>query len=440
VHHDRVPGVPPLPAPIAARVARPLVVDEVPSDWLEPESEEIPAAAPQAPAPSPPPPRVQAASATPTPIATPVPTAVAIESKSVASEPPKATPIESANPAPSPPAPSPPAEREERVPGDIHIALPPPSEASPPPELARAKAAPPPLPETQEPESTSPTIAAAASSITIPQAKRAGSEMDEPINFRRGGRTRVIVVGAALLATGFWIALRGTSGPPVGSQAVSNGAKAQLTAAPTEPAQPARPVAQAAHQADPANPAPVDTTTPAPTAPTPAAETPAPTPAPAPIEVARAAPEKPADNAQGNESGNDEPRSPKKVAATTTPAPPRAAATAAKPERPLETELPDPGAAPARAAKSNVDDDALQQALAQAAQRAKGCHVEGGPKGTVRVSVTFAPSGDVTGASVQGAAFTNTVEGECIAAKFRALHIPAFTGNDFVARKAVTIE
>jgi hypothetical protein len=58
----------------------------------------------------------------------------------------------------------------------------------------------------------------------------------------------------------------------------------------------------------------------------------------------------------------------------------------------------------------------------------------------VRVSVTFAPSGDVTGAAVAGAAFSNTVEGECIAAKFRALHIPAFTGNDFVARKSVTIE
>jgi hypothetical protein len=97
-------------------------------------------------------------------------------------------------------------------------------------------------------------------------------------------------------------------------------------------------------------------------------------------------------------------------------------------------------ASPARAAKSNVDDEAVQQALAQAAERAKGCHVAGGPTGNVRVAVNFAPSGDVTGASVQGAAFSNTVEGECIAAKFRALHIPAFTGNDFVARKTVSIE
>ena len=114
--------------------------------------------------------------------------------------------------------------------------------------------------------------------------------------------------------------------------------------------------------------------------------------------------------------------------------------TAPKAERQTETELPDPNVAPARSAKSNVDEEALQQALSQAAQRAKGCHVPGGPTGNVRVSITFAPSGDVTGATVQGAAFSNTVEGECIAAKFRALHIPAFAGSDFVTKKTVAIE
>jgi hypothetical protein len=56
------------------------------------------------------------------------------------------------------------------------------------------------------------------------------------------------------------------------------------------------------------------------------------------------------------------------------------------------------------------------------------------------VTVTLAPSGDVTGVSVSGAAFTNTVEADCIAAKFRAIHVPAFTGGDYVARKSVTIE
>jgi hypothetical protein len=135
----------------------------------------------------------------------------------------------------------------------------------------------------------------------------------------------------------------------------------------------------------------------------------------------------------------DEPRPAKKAPVANASPAPRAATPTSKGEKPPETELPDPAASP-RASKSNVDDEALQAALSQAAQRAKGCHVEGGPTGTVRVAVTFAPSGDVTGASVQGAAFTNTVEGECIAAKFRALHIPAFAGAEFVAKKSVTIE
>ena len=64
----------------------------------------------------------------------------------------------------------------------------------------------------------------------------------------------------------------------------------------------------------------------------------------------------------------------------------------------------------------------------------------GGPTGNVRVSVTFAPSGDVIGAVVSGALFSNTVEGECIAAKFRNLHIPPFSGNEIVVRKTVTID
>src|SRR6185295_14725166 len=102
-----------------------------------------------------------------------------------------------------------------------------------------------------------------------------------------------------------------------------------------------------------------------------------------------------------------------------------------RPERPVETDLADPGAVPH--AKDATEDPAIQQALAQAAERAKGCHVDGGRTGTARVSVTFAPSGDVTGASV-GGAFANSIEAACIAARFRALHVPAFTGGDVVVR------
>jgi outer membrane biosynthesis protein TonB len=402
-------GVPPLPAPIAARVARPPVVAEVPSDWLEPESEEAPAAPPQASPPSPPPPPVQTSTATPTPPAT----------------------VESAPPEPAPETP-----RVEtpvaRVQGDIHIAMPARVETPPAPE-PRPKPAPPPLSDHVEPESTSPTIAAAASSITIPQTKDEEIADDDGPPFPRRRSARVVITGAALFGGALWIAFRATSPQPPTVQTASTGAKAMLTAPVAEAPRPAH--ADLAPSAVPIEPTPpaVPSSVPA------AQEPPAPTPTPTPAPIA-VAPEKPAETTHASETTSDEARPKKTTAASSPAATPRPTSQAPKADRPLETELPDPGAAPARAGKSTVDDDALQAALSQAAQRAKGCHVEGGPKGSVRVSVTFAPSGDVTGASAQGAGFTNTMEGECIAAKFRALHIPAFTGNEFVAKKTVTIE
>jgi hypothetical protein len=238
--------------------------------------------------------------------------------------------------------------------------------------------------------------------------------------FRRGGRrARIAVVGAAVLGVVLWIGLQPKSSQNRAVQAALTATKPQVTAPAVEPP---RPESQL-------NAAPTGTST------TPVAESPTAEPAPAtpPSEPMVESPR--AEGTRVEASGGESHASRKTASAS-----PRAAPAAPKADRPVETELPDPGSGQARAAKSNVDDEALQQALAQAAQRAKGCHVEGGPTGTVRVSVTFAPSGDVTGASVQGAAFTNTVEGDCIAAKFRGIHIPAFSGNDFVARKSVTIE
>jgi hypothetical protein len=46
--------------------------------------------------------------------------------------------------------------------------------------------------------------------------------------------------------------------------------------------------------------------------------------------------------------------------------------------------------------------------------------------------VTFAPGGNVTSVFVRGAAFSGTIEGKCIAAKFRAVQIPPFNGTEDV--------
>jgi hypothetical protein len=115
------------------------------------------------------------------------------------------------------------------------------------------------------------------------------------------------------------------------------------------------------------------------------------------------------------------------------------AAPAPKAERVPETDLsglsPKPGKVDSRA-----DDGAVQDALAQAAERAKGCRDATSPTGVARVAITIAPSGDVSGAVVQGPPFAHTMEGECIAAKFRAIHVPPFNGDSINVRRSVSLQ
>jgi hypothetical protein len=85
-------------------------------------------------------------------------------------------------------------------------------------------------------------------------------------------------------------------------------------------------------------------------------------------------------------------------------------------------------------------EDEIARVMSQGVERAKGCSSTGSPTGTAQVSVTFAPSGDVTGAIVRGAAFANTVEGDCISVKFRSLHVTPFTGDSITSRRSITFQ
>jgi hypothetical protein len=53
-----------------------------------------------------------------------------------------------------------------------------------------------------------------------------------------------------------------------------------------------------------------------------------------------------------------------------------------------------------------------------------------------RLSVTFAPSGRVTTAVIDGPPFAGTPEGSCIAAKFRAASIPRFSGGNVIVHRS----
>jgi len=262
---------------------------------------------------------------------------------------------------------------------------------------------------------------AIASAVTVPASPVALSpraELDEDQAFgRRPKRTRKAAAAAFLVglgAVGIWSAIRAKP---------AETSKATAASAVTSP-----PVAVTAPPPTRVEPTAVPDPTPANTEPQAAAQPPSaktsPSPAPSTEPEAEARPSRASRNPA---SAPPSPRS----------APAGAKAAEAKPEGD-QSEL--GGAATSGKARGAVDDEALQVAIAQASERAKGCRIEGGPTGVAHVSVTFAPSGDVIGANVQGSPFAHTLEGECIAAKFRALHVPAFSGNEVTVRKAVSIQ
>jgi hypothetical protein len=324
----------------------------------------------------------------------------------------------------------------------------------PPPVVVLApveKAAPPPLPATPvEPEikaaskdlaQPTPTVTEAIIDVPLPPAPLvpAGMSVIEPrARERRGaGKTRLgfalgaLFVGGLGLAAFLWTRSPDTD-PSKTANNIAQRDEPRPRALPTPAGSIAPPASAASTEAPAANASasPPEPATSAKASPVATLEAPSPTEttalgAPTAVEKKIAAPV---------EAPAPEGVAPQKPTGT----PP--AAKAATPERAPETDL--SGLEPAKPAKvdSRVDDDALQQALAEAAARAKGCRDATSPTGVATVSVTIAPSGDATGAVVTGPPFAHTLEGECIAGKFRAVHVPAFRGDMINVRKSVTLQ
>jgi predicted Zn finger-like uncharacterized protein len=77
--------------------------------------------------------------------------------------------------------------------------------------------------------------------------------------------------------------------------------------------------------------------------------------------------------------------------------------------------------------------------LASAAGAAQGCKKPDGPSGSGRVVVMFAPSGAAQSATVSGPPFEGTPTGACVAARFRGVRVPAFSGSPFSVSKSFSI-
>jgi hypothetical protein len=79
-------------------------------------------------------------------------------------------------------------------------------------------------------------------------------------------------------------------------------------------------------------------------------------------------------------------------------------------------------------------------ALKAAAAEASSCRKEGDPSGTATLTITFAPSGRVTSANIQGPPFAGTPTGGCIANAMRHAHVPAFSGDRVTVSKTIVIQ
>lgn len=86
------------------------------------------------------------------------------------------------------------------------------------------------------------------------------------------------------------------------------------------------------------------------------------------------------------------------------------------------------------------DHGAATAALSAAADEARACKEEGGPTGSGKAKVTFAPSGDVTAANVEGPPFAGTPVGGCVASAFRGARVPPFDGSPVSITKSFAIE
>jgi hypothetical protein len=78
-------------------------------------------------------------------------------------------------------------------------------------------------------------------------------------------------------------------------------------------------------------------------------------------------------------------------------------------------------------------------ALDEAAEKASACRREDDQSGVAIVTVTFAPSGRVTTATIGGPPFLGTPTGSCIASTMRSARVSAFSGKHVTVRKTVTI-
>ncbi|HSQ65228.1 MAG TPA: hypothetical protein VLM85_18535 [Polyangiaceae bacterium] len=71
--------------------------------------------------------------------------------------------------------------------------------------------------------------------------------------------------------------------------------------------------------------------------------------------------------------------------------------------------------------------------------RVQDCAPPGGPHGTGRVKITFAPSGVATKAELEQGIFAQTKVGECIVGRYLGARVPPFSGGPITVEKSFDV-
>ncbi len=98
-----------------------------------------------------------------------------------------------------------------------------------------------------------------------------------------------------------------------------------------------------------------------------------------------------------------------------------------------------PLAAAPPVAGTDISRPAAAVAISVAGRRAASCLADDDLRGTMPVSVTFAPSGRVTTATVDGGPFVGTAVGGCIARALRSASVGPFDGAPVTVRSSVRV-
>jgi hypothetical protein len=164
-----------------------------------------------------------------------------------------------------------------------------------------------------------------------------------------------------------------------------------------------------------------------------------------PVATASASPEPPAPSLEKKDKAPEAKTSEPKpsTAEGKEPAPEPAAKEPAAAEKPAEK--------PAEAtATATVEPPAAQHgpfqaavaktALAEAAAQAAACRKGDDPAGNAAVIITFAPSGRVTSATLNGPPFAGTATGGCIASTMRRAKVPPFDGDKITVSKTIYVQ